>query len=224
MKTFNEIFQQGTGVIFDMDGTIIDSMNLHLRVWQEIAAKYGRKISLKQAGEMAKGINSEILERIFPGQLSDAEIEKISNEKESLFRSLFDPEEHVVKGFIHFIGMLRNKGIPMVIGSAAPPENIEYVVSTLGIADYFEGVVHEDHVEAGKPHPDVFSKSAKVLGRPIGNCIVFEDSVSGAEAAENAGANTIVVLTTKSKSDFRDVGCILGFTKHYKELMENGLD
>src|SRR5690349_19754225 len=95
-----DLFKDIRGAIFDMDGTIVDSMKLHKKVWQEIAEKYGRKMSLQETSEMMHGINSEILERIFPDKLTEQGKQKIADEKENLFRKRFDPENNVIKGLI----------------------------------------------------------------------------------------------------------------------------
>lgn len=214
----SDILQQMRGAIFDVDGTIVDSMTLHMKVWQEIAKRYGCELSIKEVSEKAHGINDEILERIFPGQFSQEEKQKIADEKESFFRQLFDPEEHVIKGFIQFLDALKKKKIPMIIGSAAPKENIDFFTTTLGVQDYFKGAIHEDDVIAGKPNPDVFLQAAEEINVSIEDCIVFEDSPSGADASYRAGSKTIVLLTNKSKSDFKDFPNIIAFIKDYTEL------
>lgn len=218
--SLKDLMNEMRGAIFDIDGTMVDSMQLHLEVWYEIARKYGSKLSLKEVGEKAYGINPEIMERIFPGKYNDAQKDEIANEKEELFRQRFDPEKHVIKGFIHFLDALYLKGIPMVIGSAAPPENIRFFMNALGIGHYFKGEVHEDMVVEGKPNPDVFVKAAALIGIPTQDCIVFEDSTSGAEAAHHAGSKIIIVLSTKKKSDFDGIGGIIGFVDDFTELMD----
>src|SRR5688500_15849220 len=191
------------GFIFDIDGTIIDSMKVHMKAWQKVLENYGCHMSIKEVEEIAYGINPEIVKRAL-GNLPDDEVERITNEKEVLFRSSFDPEEDVIKGFIHFIDELKNKNIPIVIGSAAPPENIDFFMERLGVGHYFKGFISEDDVKHGKPSPEVFKKAAQLLGLPPQDCIVFEDSTKGAEAASKAGIKTIAVLSTKSKADFKD--------------------
>jgi len=209
------------GYIFDIDGTMVDSMKIHLKAWQKILERYGHHLSLKKIGEQAYGINEEIVKRLFGENLSKPEIEKISNEKESLFRESFNPQEDVIKGFIHFINELKKKNLPLVIGSAAPPENVDFFMGSLGIAQYFEGVVHEDDVTKGKPSPEVFLKAAEIIKIPIHECVVFEDSPSGAEASAKAGSKTIAVLTTKSMGDFKDIPNIVEYIKDYTELLDD---
>jgi HAD superfamily hydrolase (TIGR01509 family) len=209
-----------SGYIFDVDGTMIDSMKVHMKAWQKTLEHYGHHLSLKEVSEQAFGINEEIVKRFFGENLSKAEIEKISNEKESLFRESFNPQEDVIKGFIHFIDELKKKNLPLVIGSAAPPENINFFMGSLGIGHYFEGVVHEDDVTKGKPSPEVFLKAAEIIKIPIHECVVFEDSPSGAEASANAGSKTIAVLTSKSRADFRDIPNIVEYIKDYTTLLD----
>ena len=216
----SKLIQSFNGFIFDIDGTIIDSMKIHLKAWQKIFEKYGCHLSIKEVGEKAYGINPEIVKRTLGNHLSEEEVEKISNEKEEFFRNSFDPENDVIKGFIHFIDELKKNDFPMVIGSAAPPENVDYFMENLGIGHYFKGFVHEDDVKKGKPSPEVFLKAAQIIDIPIEKCVVFEDSPTGAEASAKAGSKTIVVLSTKSESDFEHVPNIVAFIKDYTEFME----
>lgn len=207
------------GFIFDIDGTMVDSMKMHLKSWQKLLENYDRHMSIKEIGEQAYGINPEIVKRLLGDHLTDEEVDWIADEKEEIFRNSFDPEEDVIKGFIQFIDAIRAAGKPMVIGSAAPPENVEFFTQRLGIKHYFEGVVHEDDVTLGKPSPEVFIKAAAILNLPNDQCIVFEDSPTGAEAADKAGSKTIALLTTKGKSDFKDIPGIIEYIKDYTELL-----
>ena len=220
MKSKSEVVKPFRGYIFDIDGTIVDSMKVHLKAWQKVLDRHGYQKSLKEIGEKAYGINEEIVPRLFNEDLSKAEIEKISNEKENLFRESFNPQEDVIKGFIHFINELKRKNLPMVIGSAAPPENVDFFMKSLGIGHYFEGFIHEDDVKKGKPSPEVFLKAADVIHIPMHECVVFEDSPTGAEASAKAGSKTIAVLSTKSRSDFKDIPGVIEFIHDYTELLE----
>ncbi|HUR30696.1 MAG TPA: HAD-IA family hydrolase [Saprospiraceae bacterium] len=207
------------GFIFDIDGTMIDSMKVHLKAWQKVLEKYGCHYTMKEVGELAYGINPEIVKRALGDHLTDEEIEMISNEKEVLFRESFDPEEDVIKGFIHFIVEWFNKKIPLVIGSAAPSDNIDFFMDRLGIGHYFKGAISEESVTKGKPSPEVFLKAAKLINVPIEQCVVFEDSPSGAEASGKAGSDTIAVLTTKTKKDFDEIPRVVGYIQDYRALL-----
>lgn len=216
----SQVLSPFKGFIFDIDGTIIDSMKVHLKAWQKTLENYGRPMSLKEVGEQTYGINPEIVKRILGNHLSEEEVEKISNEKEVLFRNSFDPEEDVIKGFMEFVDELKRNKIPMVIGSAAPPENVDYFMDRLQIRHYFEGIVSEDDVSKGKPSPEVFIKASQIIGIPIAECVVFEDSPSGAEASAKAGSKTIAVLSTKSKTDFKEIPNVIEFINDYTQLLE----
>ena len=109
----------------------------------------------------------------------------------------------------------------MVIGSAAPSANIDFFMKRLGVGHYFKGFIGEEDVKHGKPSPEVFKKAVQLLDLPPQDCIVFEDSTKGAEAASKAGIKTIAVLSTKSKVDFKDHPDVIGFIKDYTELLED---
>lgn len=218
MPTKTEPLPPFKGYIFDIDGTMINSMKVHLKAWQETLKKHGINKSLKEVGEQAYGINPEIVRRFFGENISEADIKKISDEKEELFRSQFDPEEDVIKGFIEFVANLKKRNIPVVIGSAAPSDNIDFFLDRLGIHQYFRGIVQEEDVTKGKPSPQVFIKAAKLIEIPISECVVFEDSPSGAEASAKAGSHTVAVLSTKSREDFKDIPGIVRFIKDYTDL------
>lgn len=220
MKVRRDLLENFDGFIFDFDGTIIDSMKVHLKAWKKTFERYGKKMSNKEVGEVMYGINPEIVTRVFGDGLREGEVSKISNEKEELFRSQFDPVEDIIKGVIDFLNALKNEHVPMVVGSAAPPENMDYFMDRLGVRHYFKGIVHEEHVEKGKPSPEVFIKAAGLLHLSNEKCVVFEDSPTGAEAASKAGSKCIAVLTTKSKSDFDGIPDIIEYMKDYRDLLE----
>lgn len=220
MKVRNDLLEKFDGFIFDFDGTIIDSMKVHLKAWKKTFERYGRKLSNKEVGEVMYGINPEIVARVFGDGLREGEVAKISNEKEELFRSLFDPIDDIIRGVIEFLNALKYEQRPMVVGSAAPPDNMDYFMDRLGIRHFFEGIVHEEHVEKGKPSPEVFIKAAQVLKLSNDRCVVFEDSPTGAEAAHKSGSKCIVVLTNKSESDFEGIPGIIEFIKDYRDLLE----
>ena len=98
MASQRKVLSDFNGFIFDIDGTLIDSMKIHLKAWYEVTKRYDLKLSRKEVEEQTFGINPEIVKRLFGAHTPEKMIEQISNEKEALFRSLFDPEEDVIKG------------------------------------------------------------------------------------------------------------------------------
>ncbi len=196
-------------LIFDMDGTMVDNMMTHHRGWQKTLAAYGLNLPMEEVIATCHGKNVEIIERLFPGQYSLEERERISFEKESGYREIFLSELQLLKGLPELLETARKAGIPMGIGTAAPLANVDFVLDNLQIRHYFQAVIHADDVEKGKPEPDVFFKVADLLGVAYAECLVFEDSPTGARTALNAGMKAIILTTTHRAGEFADIASVL---------------
>lgn len=188
--------------IFDMDGTMVDNMMVHHRAWQHILAENGIELSMDEVKSKIHGINEEILEREFGDFFSPADRKRIAWEKEASYRRIFKDELELIAGLPQLLEEAHQAGIPMAIASAAPPENVDFVLDNLDIRHYFKAVVHASMVEKGKPDPEVFEKAAAGLGVAAADCVIFEDSPTGAEAARRADSATIIITTTHGAEEF----------------------
>ena len=186
-----------------MDGTMVDNMMTHHRAWQWKLASLGVKMSLEEVKEKAHGVNVEILERLFGSRFTPEERKQISQEKEAEYRRIFRSELKLINGLPRFLEELSNQNIPLAVGSAAPPENVDFVLDELHIRHYFKGVFHAKSVSKGKPDPEIFEKAANSMGVPVQDCLIFEDSPTGAEAARRAGSKAIILTTTHDEAEFR---------------------
>ena len=205
-------------LIFDMDGTMVDNMMTHHRGWQKTLAAYGLHLTLEEVMATCHGKNVEIIERLFPGKYTLAERERISFEKESGYRAIFLSELKLVAGLPELLETALAAGIPMGIGTAAPQANVDFVLDNLGIRHYFQAVIHADDVERGKPDPEVFFKVADLLGVAYPDCLVFEDSPTGAKAALNAGMQAIILTTTHRAEEFAEIGSVVRCVADYTEV------
>ncbi|HPI05656.1 MAG TPA: HAD family phosphatase [Saprospiraceae bacterium] len=205
-------------LIFDMDGTMVDNMMTHHHGWQKTLKQYGLDFTLEQVMEHCHGKNIEIIERLFPGKYSREERERISFEKESGYRDIFLPELKLVNGLPELLETARKSGIPMGIGTAAPKANVDFVLDNLNIRSYFQAVVHADDVDKGKPDPGVFFKVADLLHVPYGDCLVFEDSPTGAKTALNAGMKAIILTTTHQSYEFEGIASVMRCVPDYTHL------
>lgn len=196
-------------LIFDMDGTMVDNMMTHHRGWQKTLAVYGLDLTLEEVMATCHGKNMEIIERLFPGKYNAEERERISFEKESWYRSIFLPELKLIAGLAELLETAQKNGIPMGIGTAAPKENVDFALDNLGIRHYFQAVIDGDDVKKGKPDPEVFFKVADKLGVPYAECLVFEDSPTGAKTALNAGMKAIILTTTHRAEEFAEIPSVL---------------
>lgn len=190
------------GFIFDMDGTMVDNMMVHHRAWQRQLAALGLDLSLEEIRQTIHGINEEIIERLFGNRFTPGERRQIAREKEAEYRRIFLPELRLVDGLDVFLRSAAAQGIPMGIGSAAPPENVQFVLDNLGLHPLFRTVVDASQVTRGKPDPEAFLTVAERLGLAPENCLVFEDSPTGAEAARRAGMPAVIVTTTHMPDEF----------------------
>ncbi|MCC6723614.1 MAG: HAD-IA family hydrolase [Saprospiraceae bacterium] len=212
------------GIIFDMDGTMVDNMMVHHRAWQRKLAELGLDLSIDEVKENIHGINEEILERIFGDRFTVEERRRISWEKEAAYREIFLPELRLVNGLQDFLEKAKAAGIPMAIGTAAPTENVDFVMDNLNLRPYFTGVFDAKSVTKGKPDPEIFHVAAAAMGLTTAECLIFEDSVTGAEAARRAGAKAVIVTTTHSREEFAHFNHIVRFVEDYEGLDLTGFN
>ena len=206
------------GIIFDLDGTMVDNMMIHHQAWQRKLASLGLHMTIEEVMEEIHGINEEIVLRLFGDRFSQQERSRISWEKEHEYRKIFRNQLQLIEGLPGFLNHVKKASIPMAIGTAAPPENVDFVLDNLNIRQYFSSVLHSRNVSRGKPDPQIFIRSAKNIGVPIEECLVFEDSVIGAQTALNAGCPAVVITTTHKEEEFAHFPHILKFIKDYKGL------
>jgi len=185
-------------VIFDMDGVIIDSNPFHKISLRQFCEKYGYHLSDQELINKIYGrTNKEWIANLF-GAISQEELVRYEEEKEGLFRELYKNEIRALKGLPEFLKRLKEKNIPIAIGTSAPRSNVDYVLSHTGFEQYFATILDESDVEHGKPNPEIYLNVAARLGYEPSRCIVFEDSLSGVESARRAGTKVVGVATTHS--------------------------
>jgi HAD superfamily hydrolase (TIGR01509 family) len=206
--------------IFDLNGTMIDDMEYHTRAWYEILnndLKAG--LSVEEVKVQMYGKNVELLDRIFGEDYFTAERKsELSVEKERRYQQAYRPNLSLIKGLQQFLEKALKMEIPMAIGSAAIPMNIDFVLDGLDLRHFFKAIVSAADVATSKPHPETFSKCALLLNVPPANCIVFEDAPKGVEAAQNAGMNCVVITTMHSKEEFSQFNNVISFITDYTSL------
>jgi beta-phosphoglucomutase family hydrolase len=206
------------GIIFDMDGTMVDNMMVHHQAWQRKLSSLGLKMSLAEVMEKVHGVNEEILEGLFGDRFTPAERKQIAWEKEAEYRKIFKPELQLVEGLPSLLDQLKSIDFPFGVGTAAPAENADFILDELDIRSYFKTIVHAGQVSNGKPHPEVFEKAAAGMGIAPEHCLVFEDSPTGIHTAQNAGCLAVAVLTTHRKEEFEGFDNVLGYVKNFSEV------
>lgn len=185
-----------TALIFDMDGVMVDSNPAHREAWTRFNLQYGLQTTDAMLLRMYGRRNDQIVRDYFGPDLSIEEVDARGRAKESLYREMIADriEELLVPGLRVFLD--RYRGIPMAVASNAEPENVNFLLDRAGLRPYFQAVVDGHQVSNPKPHPDVYLLAAKLLGIAPSNCIVFEDSPSGATAGVRAGMSVIGIRST----------------------------
>lgn len=181
-------------VLWDLDGTLLDSEEYHWESWRDTMAAIGRPITRDQFLATFGLRNDEILPRWLGAGATLEEIARVSLEKERLYRALLRKGGvGPLPGAAEWVRRLNAEGWKQAIASSAPRQNVDVVLEVLGLGSFFQAVASAEDVTAGKPDPQVFLIAAARLGVPPAHCIVVEDAAAGIEAARRAGMRSIGV-------------------------------
>jgi beta-phosphoglucomutase len=195
--------------IFDMDGVIIDSNPFHKVALKQFCQKYGHDLSEEQLKEKIYGrTNKDWITNVF-GKLDERKLRAYADEKEALFRKLYEQDVHALKGLITFLEAMDRLGIPRAIATSAPRTNVDFTLVHTGIEKYFSVILDDSFVSKGKPDPQIYIKTAEALKLSPENCVVFEDSLSGVQAGKRAGCKVVGVTTTHSAKELSETDLVI---------------
>lgn len=188
--------------IFDMDGTLVDNSAVHVRAFELFCNCYGVN-DWRTKLEKAFGMGSDdIMRMLLPEEvIRERGLQALGDEKEEIYRTIYAPEIAPAKGLKELLELLRKAGIRCAVGSSGCRQNVEFVLSSCKIEEYFEVKVSGDMVSRCKPEPEIYLTAAKALGVKPEECIIFEDARAGFEAARRAGAGSIVAIATTLPSE-----------------------
>jgi beta-phosphoglucomutase len=194
------------GVVFDMDGTLLDNMPFHEEAFNTFAARHGLPaLTLETRKWMDGKRNRDIFPYLFSARtLTPAEVERLADEKESLYRQLSRGRLASLPGLDRLLARLEALGIPVSLATSAPRANVEHTLAELGLSARFATVARSDEVAHGKPFPDVFLEAARKMGVPAAQCLAFEDAPAGIIAARAAGMQCIGVSTSYPRELLED--------------------
>ena len=193
---------EARAVLWDLDGTIVDSEEAHFLAWREAFAREGAELTRERFRELFGRKNEVTVRAMLGAHISDAEVERVAFGKEEGYRaSVRAGGARLLPGVERMLEGLHLEGWLQAIVSSAPRANVETIVEALGIADYFGAVVGGEDVAAGKPDPACMLLAAERLGVDPRRCVVVEDAPAGLEAARRAGMSAVGVLTTHGELD-----------------------
>jgi HAD superfamily hydrolase (TIGR01509 family) len=194
------------GIIFDMDGVLVDSNPYHKKALKQFAKDHGFELDENAMREKIYGRqNRDWIPNLFGREFTANEIDVYAEEKELLFQRLFDKSVAPVHGLIPFLEELRSNSIPRAIATSAPRMNVDFVFRKTNIGDFFGLVLDDSHIKRGKPDPEIYLKASEILGFEPHECLVFEDSIAGVASAQAAGCKVAAVLTTHTADEFEGV-------------------
>lgn len=181
-------------VLWDLDGTLVDSEEFHWRSWRDTMRPEGVELTYAQFLASFGQRN----DRIVPGWLGRdadvARVQRIGEDKEVEYRRLAEAHGLTpLPGAREWLASLRAAGWRQSIASSAPRVNVDMMLRVAGLEGYFDAIVSADDVTIGKPDPQVFLKAAEKLDVPPSRCIVVEDAQAGVEGAKRAGMRSVGV-------------------------------
>jgi beta-phosphoglucomutase family hydrolase len=210
--------------IFDMDGTIVDNMDFHTKSWLAFFQRRGKELDADEFFRTTAGRQGKEIIRSHMGEhLHEEEIAVLNNEKEAVYREMYEPHRKTIDGFDELIGQAKRHGVALAVATAAPNANIAFTLDGLDLRRHFDAVVGAADVPRGKPNPDVFLKAAERLGAQPADCIVFEDAPLGVEAARRAGMRAVVLATTLPAEAFDGYDNVIKVVRDFSDLTVDDL-
>lgn len=213
-------------VIFDLDGTLIDTYETHRIAWRDTCAGYGIDLTDAMFAWSFGRNNPTIIERLWSDAGHDRPsprgMEEIAERKEDDFRRALARERPVMPGVPELCRRLATRGWRLGIGTSAPRGNLEAAMDILGLADCIGAAATGDEVTRGKPDPEVFQLVATRLQVQPSRCIVVEDAGAGIDAAIAAGMSSIgIVSTGRTRSELEHASLVI---HDFQELDDSSLD
>ena len=183
-----------SAVLWDLDGTLVDSGPFHWLAWRETMAAEGHTFTRQEFETTFGQRNDRVLRAFFGSASAPAELDRIGNEKEERYRRfVLSGELTFLPGVVTWLEALKQEGWSQAIVSSAPRLNISTVLDALHAHDHFDAVIAAEDVKHGKPDPEVFLVAAATLGIDPQCCVVVEDALAGIEGARRAGMRSIYV-------------------------------
>jgi len=188
------------GVIFDMDGVLVDSYQPHFESWRRLAAMHGLEMTEEQFATTFGRTSREIIRHFWPDRVkSDQQVALWDDQKEQAYRDILVEDFPEMDGAGELLAALNAAGFALAIGSSGPPENVAVIRQYLPNAGHFQAQATGADVKHGKPAPDVFLTAASRLGLPPRQCLVVEDAPAGVAAGKAAGMAVIAITGTVTK-------------------------
>lgn len=212
--------QNVRAILFDMDGTLIDSIPFHQEAWLRFLGNHGIHLRPEDFHAQNHGNLNEMIRRFFPHEASREKRLELGEEKEITFRKIYQPHLKEINGLSSFLEHLKEVGISIHLSTMGDQNNIDFTLDGLGIRHFFDTITGGHEVLKGKPDPEIFLKSMEKAGVNPESALAFEDSGGGIRSAKAAGLEVIGIATTHSKKELLEMGCVAAFSGFVEVLEE----
>jgi len=197
-------------VIFDLDGTMLDNNSYHLSAWRQYLTDIGIQISDEAYRKYINGrTNKDAIEYIYQRNMTSEEAMVYTLEKEAVYRRIYEPFIKPVEGLTALLEFLQAHNLPIGIATSGIRVNIDFMFDHIPIRKFFSAIINSEHITHGKPHPEIFLKTAEALQVSPEYCLVFEDAAVGVKAAKAAGMNVVALTTTQTAAELVESDMII---------------
>jgi beta-phosphoglucomutase len=183
----------GYAVIWDMDGTLVDTAELHFQAWARLAREIDKPFTRADFAATFGQRNPEIIRQLFGTHYSNRELDELGTRKEEYYRAAARQGVTLLPGVRPLLEALDAAGFKQAIGSSAPRQNLELILSLTQTAQIFKALVSMEDTQRGKPDPQVFRVAAEKLNIAPARCLVIEDAPAGVQAAKAGAMRCIAV-------------------------------
>jgi beta-phosphoglucomutase len=184
-------------VLWDVDGTLVDTAELHYEAWQALAREIDKPFTRQDFAGTFGWRNPEIIPKLFGSHYSEEEVTRLGDRKEDLYREEAKKGVALLPGVRPLLEGVLAAGGRQGIGSSAPRRNLDLILELTKTAAMFSAIVSMEETKRGKPHPEVFLLGARKLGIPPERCVVIEDAPVGIQAARAGGMRAVGVTFIK---------------------------
>jgi beta-phosphoglucomutase len=193
------------GIVFDMDGVVIDSHPIHRRAWKTFLQTVGRNVTDAELDFILDGRKREEILCYFLGDLTPSQIADHAAHKDEMLRQLAENMQPV-PGVVEFLDALAQGGMRIGLATSAGSRRAHGTLRELGLARYFETIVTGDEVTTGKPDPAIYRLAAERLHEIPENLLAIEDAVSGVKSAKAAGMRCLGIACAERAEALRAAG------------------
>lgn len=189
-------------LLFDLDGTLLDSDPLHHAAFADLLAERGRDLSIEEYRSSIMGLhNPDLLERMFPG-----EDMSVLHRKEAMFRERLSDTVEPLAGIHALLDWAEARDAGVAVVTNAPRDNAAAMLAATGLADRLPTIILGDECPRAKPHPDPYQQAMRHLGVTPSRSVAFEDSRSGLRAARDSGAHVFGIMTGLTRDELLGAG------------------